>query len=99
MTMPMLVLLVVMSFSVARISRLMTEDRITESIRAWSVARWGEEGMITYLLHCGWCCGIWASMALCTVAWIGSVCTLAEAVLLLPAAAYLGQIVRRVAEG
>lgn len=46
--------------SVARITRLVTEDRITEAPRDWLLDRLNPHGLATYLVTCPWCISIYA---------------------------------------
>lgn len=92
------VLLLVLSLAQARLTWLVVDDEITKSVRLWTVRRWGEGGMIPYLLHCPWCSGLWISTLLCVFAWLTSLCSLTVAVLLVPATAYGGALVRAMIE-
>lgn len=38
-----------------RLTRLITDDKITEGLRRWAVRRWGEQSLVAYLLFCPWC--------------------------------------------
>lgn len=51
--------LVIVALAVARITRLVTADRIFLFLRRWVVNKWGEESSVAYLVHCVWCTGIW----------------------------------------
>jgi hypothetical protein len=51
--------LVIVALAVARVTRLVTTDRITLFLRRWVVNKWGEESEIAFLLHCPWCSSIW----------------------------------------
>lgn len=50
----------------ARLTRLVTDDRITEAPRVW-VARRGE--MIGYLVYCPWCVSIYTGAAVAASWW------------------------------
>lgn len=59
--------------SVARITRLLTRDSITDFIRIWAYKRsGGNETMLTDFVQCAWCVGMWVSFA---TAWVGPVLT------------------------
>lgn len=93
------VLLLLLSLAAARLTRLVNDDEITAPLRGWAVKRWGPSGWIPYMLHCPWCAGIWVSAALCLFAWLTGVGpTLPVALLLIPAVAYGGAIVRSTIE-
>ncbi len=69
----------------ARLTRLIVKDKITEPIRAGIARRlkqpeFSESGRqisegsrLTYLIHCGWCTGMWVSAAVGAAAWWGGV--------------------------
>lgn len=63
---PMLTVLtlVVYVLVAARLTRLVTTDKLTESVRAAVVDRFGASSMTTFLVHCPWCAGWWVSAAL-----------------------------------
>jgi hypothetical protein len=54
--------------AVARVTRLIVEDRVLVGLRQWVVRRWGEDGKMAYLFHCPWCMSIWVSLAVMPVA-------------------------------
>lgn len=51
--------LLILALAVARGTRLIVEDVITEPIRRFFVNRFGEEHKLTYLVHCIFCTSIW----------------------------------------
>jgi len=51
--------LIILVLGVYRLSRLVIEDTITESIRNWIWDRWGYEKGIGYLVTCYWCTSFW----------------------------------------
>lgn len=53
--------LLLVTLAVARITRLVTTDRIMVRFRRWVVNRWGEESEAAYLAHCKACASIWVS--------------------------------------
>lgn len=97
MSIPVLILL--LGLGEARLTRAVTEDRISEPVRAWAVKKWGPQGGVPYLLHCRWCSGIWISLVLCGFACVSSLCSPPVALLLVPAVAYAGQIFASMIEG
>jgi hypothetical protein len=50
------------ALAVARLTRLVTLDQITLFLRRWIVNKWGEESLISYLVHCSWCSSIWIAL-------------------------------------
>lgn len=58
-----IVALIVLALAVARGTRLIVEDVITEPIRRFFVKRFGEEHKLTYLVHCVFCASIWLGFA------------------------------------
>ena len=55
--------LLVIALAVARGTRLVVEDVITEPFRRYFVRRFGEESMLAYLVHCRACCSTWVGLA------------------------------------
>lgn len=53
--------LVLLTFAVARMVVLLVSDKITEPIRTVIINRFGPEGWVTFGWHCTWCQGIWWS--------------------------------------
>lgn len=74
--------------AVARITRLLVEDRLMAGYRRWMVRRFGEDSLSTYLAHCPWCTSIYVALVVMppAVLWPGR-WTLA--VLSVPAASML----------
>jgi hypothetical protein len=69
------VLLVVLTLlgllATARVTRLITKDRISLPVRAWAVRRWGPSRGPGYLLHCQWCTSMYvAPLAAAAVLWL-----------------------------
>lgn len=63
-----LLALTIYTLVVARISRLITLDKITEPIRARVTARFGPKSLVTYWIHCTWCASIPVAAVLCVPA-------------------------------
>jgi hypothetical protein len=57
----LIISLVVATLAVARLTRLIVDDRVTVGIRQWVVNKWGGESLPSYLIHCPWCMSIWIS--------------------------------------
>jgi hypothetical protein len=65
----MLVLaLIVGTLAVARITRLLVEDRLTIRWRRWVVDKTGADSMPAYLAHCSWCMSLWVSVPIMLLA-------------------------------
>ncbi len=56
------------ALATARITRLITTDTVTASVRAAVVQRLGAESKLAYLVHCDWCVSIYVGTATAT-AW------------------------------
>lgn len=70
MTTPFLIAtLVVGVLAVARITRVVTIDKIGEPFRMWLIRRLGRDSMVVYLHHCPWCYSIWVGAAVGALLW------------------------------
>ena len=49
--------------AVARVTRLITRDKLLEPFRVWVLAQRGADSQIAYLVHCSWCTSIWVAFA------------------------------------
>lgn len=58
----LLISLVLAHLAVARVTRVLVEDRIAVRLRQWVVRKWGEAGKMAYLFHCPWCMSLWVSL-------------------------------------
>ncbi len=89
------VCLAVAVLAVARITRLLVEDRLALGYRRAIVRKWGEGSLIAYLSNCPWCTSIYvAAVIMPTVALLapadyGVGSRLLLAVLAVPAASML----------
>lgn len=54
--------LVVTVLAVARITRLVTTDKISEPVRVAVAQRLREGNAVAYLLHCQWCVSVWVGV-------------------------------------
>jgi hypothetical protein len=52
---------VVYALAVARISRLITDDKILEAPRNAVLARTADESLAAYLITCRWCVSFWVA--------------------------------------
>lgn len=50
------------TLAVARMTLLVTSDRIMLSFRRWVVNRFGDESLAAYLVHCKLCTSIWIAL-------------------------------------
>lgn len=64
----MILSLVVATLAVARLTRLLTTDRLTVRYRRWVVDRWGMDSKASYLVHCAWCTSFWIALPILPVA-------------------------------
>ncbi len=55
---------VVVCLAAARLTRLVTEDTITEPLRVWA----SDRPFLYELITCPWCIGFWISLG-CVAAW------------------------------
>lgn len=53
----------------ARLTRLITQDRITRAPREWALRRLPDGHLLAYLLVCSWCVSMYVSLPT-TVAWM-----------------------------
>lgn len=64
------VTLIVLIFAVARVTRLIVDDKISLPIRQWVLAKSGDDGWFTILVHCPWCMGVWVSAEMTAVTFL-----------------------------
>lgn len=55
-----LITLLAGSLATARLTRLVTTDRITQAPRLWLAAKLPEGGLAQYLITCDWCASVYA---------------------------------------
>ena len=53
--------------AVARITRLLVEDKLMVGYRQWVVRKWGSDSLPSYLAHCPWCTSIWVAIPIMPV--------------------------------
>lgn len=53
----------------ARVTRLVTADRVFEPFRNWVFDTRGAESKLTYFVHCPWCVGMWVAVVFAALAW------------------------------
>ena len=54
----------------ARLTRLITDDRIAAPVRALAIRARGPESELAWLVQCPWCIGLWISAAVTVVAYL-----------------------------
>ncbi|MCM6777908.1 DUF1360 domain-containing protein [Nocardia sp. CDC159] len=59
-----LLALVVYVLAAARLTRIITTDKVGEPLRVAAVDRFGGDSMMAFLFHCPWCFGWWVCAAL-----------------------------------
>ena len=65
----LILVLLLTTLAAARVTRLIVVDKIGEPFRAAVVRRRGEKSMLSYLVFCPWCTGVWVSAALVAAVW------------------------------
>jgi hypothetical protein len=63
------VALVVMALAVARLTGLVTEDKITEGLRSRILSRFDEDSRLGYLITCPWCVSIYLAAVAAPLVW------------------------------
>ena len=53
--------------AVYRLTKLVTDDKITEDLRDLIFEKFPKGSKIPYLITCGWCVSIWAAIAIFTL--------------------------------
>ena len=64
----LIVSLIVAALTVARITRLLVEDKIMVGYRQWAVKKWGSESLAAYFVHCPWCTSFYVGLPIAPVA-------------------------------
>jgi hypothetical protein len=65
-------ILIFWALAVARLTRLVTRDKITEPGRQWLLGHLGTESQISYLVHCDWCTSIWVGFATAPIVFLAT---------------------------
>ena len=63
------IILILTVLAVARLTRLVTEDKILEPFRFRLAARWPADSQRLYLFHCPWCFGMWVAIVASPIVW------------------------------
>lgn len=61
---------VLCALATARVTRLITTDRITQAPRHWVIRRLPRQSLWAYLLVCDWCSGMYAGAAVAGAWWL-----------------------------
>lgn len=57
--------------ALARVTRLLVADRLTDFIRVWAYHRsQGAETLLTYFVQCPWCVSMWLGFGTAWVIWL-----------------------------
>lgn len=58
-------------FALARVTRFIVADRLTDFVRNWAWTRsQGRETYLTYFLECPWCVSVWLAFGTAWVIWL-----------------------------
>lgn len=58
-----LILITAYILTVARITKLINTDVVTDPLRLWAARKYGADSTITYFLGCTWCVSLWTAFA------------------------------------
>lgn len=64
----LVVSLIVGALAVARITRLLVEDKIMVGYRQWVTQKWGPDSWPAYFAHCPWCTSYWVAIPIMVTA-------------------------------
>lgn len=62
--------LIALVFAVARVTRLIVDDKISLPLRRWVLAKSGEDGWFFYLVSCPWCMGVWVAAVMTSLTYL-----------------------------
>lgn len=65
-----MVALALTALAVARVTRMVTTDRIFLAPRAWVLNRLDRESLLAYLIVCDWCVSVYAGAAGAAAWWV-----------------------------
>lgn len=57
-----MLILVILALATARFTQAITDDKIFEFLRLWAIRKFGEESLLSYLVHCVACVSFWVGM-------------------------------------
>lgn len=61
--------LLITALAVARLTRIITTDRIALPIRQYVLAKNGDDGWFTFLIHCKYCASVWIAAGTAPLYW------------------------------
>ena len=65
--------LLLLALATARLTRLVTQDRLTEAPRnrlvRWAVKRGGDDSLLAYFVFCDWCVSVYTGAAVAGAWW------------------------------
>lgn len=61
--------LTVAALATARLTRLITTDRITQAPRRWVLSRLDGDGLMAYLVVCDWCSSVYVGAGVAAALW------------------------------
>lgn len=61
--------LITAALATARLTRLVTTDRITHAPRRWVLSRLDDDGLLAYLVVCDWCVSVYVGAGVAAVLW------------------------------
>lgn len=64
-----LVMFITGALATARLTRLVTTDRILLTPRAWAISRLDPQSLAAYLVVCDWCVSVYAGAAVAGALW------------------------------
>lgn len=82
------VTLLLLLLATARLTRLVTTDRITQAPRHWIIGKLPEESLAAYLIVCDWCVSVYTGAVMAGTWWAWGAHTWYTAVLAALAASY-----------
>jgi hypothetical protein len=62
-------LMLIAALAGARITRLITTDRIFEAPRLWLINKLDPLSLSAYVITCSWCTGLWVACVTLSAAW------------------------------
>lgn len=62
--------LVLLLLTTARLTRLVTADKITERYRAAVIGKINQAGLLAYLIVCDWCLSVYVGVAVSSAWWL-----------------------------
>lgn len=60
--------IVIYVLATARVTRVVTSDKVSEPFRTWLLGKLGSDSLVNYYFWCRWCFGFWAAFTLAPAA-------------------------------